>query len=940
MKSVYKLTNLIILFFTLSTAALAQEGTLRGTIKDAKTKEDIIGATILVQGINKGAATDINGFFSFAKLPVGSYSLKISYVGYDSKIYEGVKVEAGQVTDLNLDIQETSSTLAEVKVVAQRLTNTEVSVISEIKASQLVVSGISAAQITKTLDRTAAEVVKRVPGVTIFGERFINIRGLNERYNTVQLNNAFAPSMETDVRSFSFDIIPAGQIDRILVFKSPSAEIPGEFAGGVVKIFTKSIPENNYLTLDVSSSNREGTTGEKFYSTKNASLAWTGFDQGYFDLPKSFPVSRSALIGSSPAGLDVIGSSLKNNWLPVQSNALPDLRASLAGGLKFNLGGTKIGNVTAINYSNTRSIFKMERNDWGYSQIGTTGQPDEVFTFVDNQFTNSLRVGISHNWSAKLPGGSVLEFKNLFNQLANTQYIQREGFDNGSQWDIRSFDQVFRGIYTGQLTGRHEFQDGTLKTDWMVGYNSAYRNQPDYKRFRYNTGGANISLFIPNGAAQTFLLGRTYINLDEYSYTGAWNLIKKIAVGSKESGKDLEFKTGLFYEDKARNFGARNLGYVKSTPTFQTTLPIDQLFNPQNFNSSTGIKIDEQTNPNDSYKATNNLIAAYVSANYALAKKFNAIVGVRAEQNSQKLNSADLVGKAINYDNTRLDVLPSVNLTYNFSEKSLLRLAYGKTLNRPEFRELAPFSFYDFVNNRTVSGNPTLKNADIQNYDFRFEYYPTPSELISIAAFYKDFTNPIEVVFASGANPILNFSNAKSAFSTGLEAEFRKNLSAASPNSFLGKTSLVFNGTYIFSRVKLEDGVAKDQSDNRPLQGQSPYIINAGVNYNDSKRGLQVNFNYNVIGKRIFAVGNNFGSPYPDWYEMPRNVIDFNFSKEISKTIMIKGGVTDLLNQDNYILQDGNQDNNFDKGKDQIIQSFVPGRVISLGIVISPFANK
>ena len=265
-----KYTNLIILFLSLSSAAFAQEGTLRGTIKDEKTKEDIIGATILVQGINKGAATDINGFFSFAKLPAGSYSLKISYVGYDSKIYEGVKVVAGQVTELNLNIQETSSTLAEVKVVAQRLTNTEVSVISEIKASQLVMSGISASQITKTLDRTAAEVVKRVPGVTIFGERFINIRGLNERYNTVQLNNAFAPSMETDVRSFSFDIIPAGQIDRILVFKSPSAEIPGEFAGGVVKIFTKAIPENNFLTIDLSSSYREGTTGSDFYSTQNS----------------------------------------------------------------------------------------------------------------------------------------------------------------------------------------------------------------------------------------------------------------------------------------------------------------------------------------------------------------------------------------------------------------------------------------------------------------------------------------------------------------------------------------------------------------------------------------------------------------------------------------------------------------------------------------------
>ena len=931
MKSIY----VFILVLLVSTPIFAQEGgTIRGTIKDSKTKEDIIGATILVQGINKGAATDINGFFSFGKIPAGTYSLKISFVGYESKIYEGVKVEANQVTELNLALAEEAATLAEVKVVAQKLTNTEVSVISEIKAAQLVVSGISAAQITKTLDRTAAEVVKRVPGVTIFGERFINIRGLNERYNTVQLNNAFAPSMETDVRSFSFDIIPAGQIDRILVFKSPSAEIPGEFAGGVVKIFTKSIPENNFLTLDISSAYREGTTGSTFYATKNSNLAWTGFDQGYFDLPKSFPINRSALINTGASGIDAIGASLKNNWVPVQSNALPDMRASLSGGLKFDLGSVRIGNVTAINYSNTRSIFNMERNDWGYSNIQSTGEPDEIFNYVDNQYSNAIRLGVSHNWSARFAGGSVIEFKNLFNQLANTQYIQRSGFDNGSNWDIRSFDQVFRGIYTGQLTGRHEFQAGSLKTDWMVGYNAAYRNQPDYKRFRYNVDGSSTSLFIPNGAAQTFLLGRTYINMEESSYTAAFNLDKRIKVGVE---KELDFKAGLFYEDKVRDFGARNIGYVKSTPSFQTTLPIDQLFSPQNFNSRTGVKIDEQTNPNDSYNATNNLFAAYVSANYALGKKFNAIVGVRAEQNSQKLNSADLVGKAINYDNTRLDVLPSMNLTYNFTEKSLLRLAYGKTLNRPEFRELAPFSFYDFVNNRTVSGNPTLNNAEIQNFDFRYEFYPTPSELVSVAAFYKDFTNPIEVVFASGANPILNFSNAKSAFSTGIEAEIRKNLQPNQPNTLLGKTSLVFNGTYIFSRVKLDESVAKDQSDNRPLQGQSPYIVNAGINYNDQQKGLQVNFNYNVIGKRIFAVGNNFGSPYPDWFEMPRHVIDFSFSKQLTKAIMLKGGVSDILNQGNTILQDGNQDQVFDRNQDQTIQNYAPGRVASLGLIITPF---
>lgn len=936
----FKRTNYLFLFLLISMSAFGQQtGVIRGTIKDVKSNEDIIGATVLIQGSTKGAATDVNGFFTFGKLAVGTYSLKISFVGYQSKIYENVKVEADQVTDLKLAIAEESSTLAEVKVVAQRLTNTEVSVLSEIKAAQLVVSGISSAQITKTLDRTAAEVVRRVPGVTIFGERFINIRGLNERYNTVQLNNAFAPSMETDVRSFSFDIIPAGQIDRILVFKSPSAEIPGEFAGGVVKIFTKSIPESNFLTIDVSSSYRDGTTGKDFFATKNSVNAWTGFDQGYFNLPKSFPTNRTALLSSTPAALDALGSSLKNNWIPIKSSALPDMRASISGGFKFKLGETQIGNVTAINYSNSRTSYIMERNDWGYSQIGSSGQADEIFTFLDHQYSNAIRLGVSHNWSARFKGGSVIEFKNLFNQLSNTQYIQRSGFDNGSNWDIRSFDQVFRGIYTGQLTGKNEFQNGTLKTDWMLGYNSAFRDQPDYKRFRYNVDGESSNLFIPNGAAQTFLLGRTYINLREHSYTGAWNAVKKITLGSGDSSNEFEIKAGAFYEDKIRDFRARNLGYVKSTPAFQTVLPVDMLFSPQNFNSRTGIRLDEQTNPNDSYTATNRLFAGYISGNYAIGNKFNVIAGVRAEHNSQKLNSADLVGKAINYDNTRLDLLPSMNLTYNFTEKSLLRLAYGKTLNRPEFRELAPFSFYDFVNNRTVSGNPTLKNADIQNFDFRYEFYPTPSELVSIAAFYKDFTNPIEVVFASGANPVLNFSNAKAAYSMGLEGEFRKNLHADRPNSILGRTSLVFNGTYIISRVKLDESVAKDQSDNRPLQGQSPYIINAGLNYNDTKKGLQLNFNYNVIGKRIFAVGNNFGSPYPDWFEMPRNVVDFNFSKVISSWITLKGGVSDVLNQGNIILQDGNQDQVFDLNKDQIIQSYAPGRVVSLGIIISPF-NK
>jgi TonB-dependent receptor len=404
---------------------------------------------------------------------------------------------------------------------------------------------------------------------------------------------------------------------------------------------------------------------------------------------------------------------------------------------------------------------------------------------------------------------------------------------------------------------------------------------------------------------------------------------------TKEDNRDLELKVGAFYENKDRKFDARNLGFVRANSNqFNVgTLPIDQIFAQQNINSTNGVKIDEQTNASDSYTASNNQIALYASGNYSFTKKLNIIAGLRMEKNVQKLNSFDISKNApVNYNRDITDFLPSANLTYNFTEKSLLRLAYGRTLNRPEFREIAPFSFYDFVNNRVVQGNSDIQNAQIDNLDFRYEFYPTPSEIISIAAFYKKFKNPIEVVFEGTGNNDISFENAESAFSTGIEIELRKSLDKISSSPFVNKLNLVFNGAFIYSRVKFNANTI-NQSDNRPLQGQSPYIINAGINYNDNKNNTQVSILFNVIGKRIFAVGNSFAAGYPDWYEMPRNVLDLTFSKEVYKNLIVKGGITDILNNKNLILQDGNKDSNFDSSADQTIQSFSPGRVYSLGVV-------
>jgi outer membrane receptor for ferrienterochelin and colicin len=531
----------------------------------------------------------------------------------------------------------------------------------------------------------------------------------------------------------------------------------------------------------------------------------------------------------------------------------------------------------------------------------------------------------------KLNSNHIIEFKNLYNQLSNGQFIDRKGFENGANWNIRSFNQNYRGIYTGQLSGRHEFRQGMTKLEWFGGYNQSFNQVPDYKRFRYDAAG---NLVVPTGAAQTFNLGRTNIQLTEKAYTGGFNLTKKIALD--DHARELELKTGVYYEDKNRDFNARNLGYVQANSSLFNigNLPIAQIFTRPNINNTNGLKIDEQTNKSDAFTAQNNLLAIYLAGNLPLTDKINLIAGLRAETNKQVLNGYDNKnGAAVNPVLNKTNLLPSVNLTYNFSERSLLRAAYGQTVNRPEFREIAPFTFYDFILNRVVTGNPALKNASIQNFDLRYELYPTPSEIVSVAAFYKHFVNPIEVVFTSSSNPNVSFDNAHSAYSAGLEFEIRKSLEKMTGISALDKINLLFNASVILSRVKLNTDIANTQSDNRPLQGQSPYLINAGLNYNDIQSKFQLNLLFNVIGKRIYAVGNNFGTIYPDWYELPRNIIDITFSKGITDKILIKGGINDILNQKALILQDGNQDHKFDSSKDQIIQSYTPGSVYSLGLV-------
>jgi hypothetical protein len=398
----------------------------------------------------------------------------------------------------------------------------------------------------------------------------------------------------------------------------------------------------------------------------------------------------------------------------------------------------------------------------------------------------------------------MIELKNLYNQNSRAQYVNRLGrnfeFQQFADLNFESFDQIYRGLYTGQILGTHEFEGGRTKVDWVLGYNNSYRDQPDYKRYRADvdpdSGGR--TLYVSPSAAQAEFLGRFFSDLNESAYNASVNLTRRLAFKNLPDFNP-EIKFGGFYEFKERDFMARNIGYARaSVINFNFDLldgTIDNLFRDQNINNTTGIRIDEQSNPNDSYTASNDLKAGYLMFNVPFRNKLTAVFGARYEHNTQILTSATQTGQPVNVNYPIGRLLPSSNISYNINEDMLLRLAYGQTLNRPEFRELAPFGFYDFNTNFTNRGNPDLLTPTIHNFDLRWEKYPSAGEVISVAFFYKYFENPIETVFVPGAGSggakNFTYGNAESATSYGVEIEMKKSLRGLTSSSILDNVGFV-----------------------------------------------------------------------------------------------------------------------------------------------------
>jgi TonB-dependent receptor len=929
---------LILVIVFVSFYAFAQNGTIDGIVTDAKSGETVIGANVVIQGTTVGSQTDIDGKYIIPNVKPGTYNLTISYVTYKAHTVPDVIVESGKITSISVQMQEDVSELQEVVITGTREINNDISLISAIKESKLVVSGISAQQISMSQDRDAAQVVRRVPGVTLQDNRFVVVRGLSSRYSNVMLNGVLAPSTETDMRAFSFDIIPSGLIDRMLVYKSGSAELPGDFAGSVIQVDTKGATDENFTNASLGIGYRAGTTFTQRLAQQSSSTDWLGFDNGMRDLPKHAPADYRKL-GFDVDRIETESKKFANTWGVNEINVKPDVRFNLDLGRNFNLGSIVINSINSFNYSNTNQFNEIKFNRYiTYTEDGNGDfTSEDLFNYKDQQLTNNVRLGFLSNWTVKYSDRSKIEFKNLYNRIGSTQTTIREGDNFFRQQHYRNYSlrYIERAIYSGQLQGTHQLTPDKSKISWIVGYTSAARNEPDWKRSVTARGiGATeetpFLVEVPNNASAANG-ARFYQDLNEYNLTNRLDFDYKFNPLSSVSDP-FEFKTGYWLEYKDRSFNARQISHIRGNQFNSeiADLPFDQIFSVDNVAYAGGHHIAEGTKISDSYIASNLLTAGYASLNMPFSQKIRIIAGLRVEHNIQKLATPEGAG-SVDVNTPITSFLPSVNATYNLNTISLIRLAYSKTINRPEFRELAPFSFYDFDNEVNILGNDSLKIANIHNLDLRWELYPTPSELISAGVFYKRFDDPIETNISNGTDsPVFIFNNADNAQSYGVELEFRKSLAYTSSIGFLNKTSLMLNAAYIVSEINLVDDGSLLEKSSRPMQGQSPYIINAGLSYNDEDNGFQANVQYNAFGKRIAFVGL---PAQPTWWEMPRNVVDLTVTKRLGARTDLRLGISDLLNSKNYIREDANLDNDVTSAQtNKIVRSTRNGQYITIGI--------
>lgn len=925
------LASIFLVFATVSySSAQSKKGTIRGTVKDASNGEELIGATVVIIGTTTGSAADLDGKYSIS-VEAGTYDLQVSFVSYQSKTITGVEVKAGQVTVINTNLGEDSELLDAVVIVGKAETASTKAILVAQKNSGVVQDGLAAEQISRSGDKDAAAAITRITGVSVEGGKYVYVRGLGDRYSKTTLNGANLPSLDPNRNSVQMDLFPSNLIDNIIVSKTFSPDLSGEFAGGNVNLVTKDFPDK--FTFQWSSSfglNDQASFNKNFLTYDGGKTDYLGFDDGTRDIPAS--VKDGLSLDNNELAEE--SKSFKRGFGLENKSALMNQSHSVAIGNQIDVLGRPFGFVTSLSYQRNFNYFDNGVTGRYNLPSANSDELNPAFDLRTEKGTETVLAGANLNMAYKIAPTSKIALNLMYNRSSDKSADFREGrwneevFGENNIYQTNVLQYLERSIGSAQLKGKHTLGKRNIQIEWLSSLAQSSQDEPDLRYFSRDyiqTGDERV--YNINIAAYP-APSRYYRDMIETN----WDNKVDVTIPFTTKAGDSKLKLGGGYLMKDRDFNEQRYDYGRLTG-FNVLEDFERTGNPDDFlkdvgfleNGQRGMVITDVTQLTNSYTGTQEVISAYAMTDLKITEKFRSVMGLRYEGTNITTTSDNPNVEAGNIETN--DILPALNLIYELNDKVNLRASYGRTLARPTFRELAPFPSFDFVGDFILIGNPNLERTLIDNIDLRFESYLNVGEVISVSAFYKRFQNPIERAFnPQAANGEVQFRNVGAATVMGLEFEVRKklNFTKALERFSVGSNFSIMSSKVDIDPRELELIRATDPSRKatRSMFMQSPYVLNAFVYYDIEEKGISVSTTFNVSGKRLAYVTQG---GQPDVFEVARPSLDFSFKKTTEKGWGFTVRAKNLLNPEYKMVQEF-------KGQEYTYSSYKVGRTLSLGI--------
>jgi TonB-dependent receptor len=841
-----------------------------GTVRDLQNAITLPGATIEVVGSSTVAQTDYDGRYTL-DLPPGSYELKIIMSGYkDRTVRLEVKASETPKVDVGLSMKSFSEEVT-VSADVDAATSSAEAQLSAREAAPVITDNMGADEMKANGDGDAAAALGRVTGLSIVDGQYVFVRGLGERYSNTTLAGSVIPTTEPDKKVVPLDLFPSGLIDSVQVSKTFSPDQSAEFAGGLVKVVPLKFPVRRVFDLSIGAQQSSTATGKSIPLSSLGANDYFGFDDGARALPAGFPATKivrqgvySPSVGFQSTDITAAGRSLGNQWQPVRKDGKPGQSFSMVFGDRIG----KLGVVASLSQSYKEQFVSEQRR---FFRVAEGGELEAVSDYAMEYGTQKAQIGGVLSLALQPSPNHRVSVENFYTHTGRDEGRVFEGPNTDANFIYRDYRLQYteeRLLSTG-VTGEH-FLPGlsNSRVDWRANFARANRDEPDLRETLYQQALSGTGAFLLADESQSGFRMFNELQDETLDLAANWRVLKSI------SGRNAEIKLGANYVERTRDFSSRRFRFIPNSANTGGSVGIDLSQSPEVLFASANIgsvfRFNEETRTVDAYDGEQTTTSGYGMVDISLSDKARFAGGVRVENFDQQVNTFDpfnLVAGKLTASLKNTDVFPGGNLIFSLKEGANLRLSYSRTVNRPEFRELAAFEFTDVVGSRAVKGNPDLKRALINNFDGRVEFFGGGRNVLALSGFYKKFDSPIERIVIAGAQPIVTFQNAESARNLGLEVEAARQLGE---NFFVN-----LNYTYVDSTITLASAQRSVQtSSERPLAGQSKNLFNATAELRVA--GVSARVLYNFFGDRISDVGSNSA---PDIVEQGRGSLDASLSK-------------------------------------------------------------